>query len=442
MANRPVFEPREVGFPRALPDVQPDVQAHDMQPHDMLSVVVGIDREINRLIAARTHALELAHREAEERSLSGARSLGGGGLEQGLGERSFRAEVATALRMSERAAENLIAHARILCSDLPATLGALGVGTISYRHATIMVDESLGLDELSRKRLERTVLDTASTFTPPKFARVARMARERMNPESIVGRQAKARDARGIALDDHRDGVSSLTVTLASASAHAIFARLTGAAHQLRLADDDRTLDQRRADVFVAVMLAKSGALPFAVVPDEADSEEFTAWFRGIAAQVVVSVPVLTLLGQSNEPGMLDGRVPIDPETARNLAGTAKSFIRILTHPETGATLSVGRRRYKVPKDLTTYLRIRDLTCRFPGCSMGAARCDIDHTLDWQFEGATSHDNLAHLCRGHHTLKGASEWSVRQAAETAGVLTWRAPSGREYVSYPEDPVGH
>jgi hypothetical protein len=150
---------------------------------------------------------------------------------------------------------------------------------------------------------------------------------------------------------------------------------------------------------------------------------------RGIRAQVVVSVPVLTLLGRSDQLATLDGWVPIDPVTARRLVGAVKSVTRILTHPETGVALSVVRRRYKVPKDLRTYLQIRDLTCRFPGCEQPAQLSEIDHTLDWQFGGETRAGNLACLCPGHHTLKGETAWTVTQADDGSGVLTWPTPAG-------------
>ena len=453
MTNVPVFESRE-----ALGALVGALVGAD-EPDDMLSVVVGLDRLINRLQAARTVAVDLARREAEARVTSSPSRVRAGesaaaetrsaeirsaeprsAESLALAQRAFRADVASALNVSERSAESLIGNAAVLCSELPSTLEALGTGAISYRHATIMVEQTSCLDKSAKATLEQTVLAKASTFTPPKFARAVRVARERLNPESIAERHEKARSERGMLIDDMADGMSMLAITLASPLAHAIFNRITDAAVGVRHDADDRTLDQRRVDVFVAVMLAETGARSFDIVPDEARGDEFTAWFRGITAQVVVSVPVLTLLGRSGEPGTLEGRIPIDPETARRLAGRAKSFVRILTHPETGATLSVGRTRYKVPKDLKTYLRIRDLTCRFPGCSVRAARCDIDHTLDWQFDGETAHDNLAHLCRGHHTLKGATDWSVAQSSANAGVLTWRSPSGREFVSRPENPI--
>jgi hypothetical protein len=69
---------------------------------------------------------------------------------------------------------------------------------------------------------------------------------------------------------------------------------------------------------------------------------------------VALMVPALSLLGQSDEPAILDGYGPIDLDTAKRLVGNAKSFTRILTHPETGTILSVGRKKYRVPTVMTT----------------------------------------------------------------------------------------
>ena len=155
---------------------------------------------------------------------------------------------------------------------------------------------------------------------------------------------------------------------------------------------------------------------------------------KGIRGAVNVTVPVLTLMGLSEEPGFLEGYGPIDPDTARRIAAEAPSFTRILVHPETGAVLSVGRTRYKVPKDLKRFLRVRDKTCRFPGCNRSAAHCDIDHLLDWQFDGLTAHDNLAHLCPACHALKSETGWRVKHLGD--GLLKWTSPTGRTFVSEP------
>jgi hypothetical protein len=182
-----------------------------------------------------------------------------------------------------------------------------------------------------------------------------------------------------------------------------------------------RTLTQLRADVFRDLLI------------DGQPSDEA----HGISAKVFVTVPVLTLLGRDDLPATLDGYGPIDPDTARTLAAHAPSFIRLLTRPETGAVLSVGRDSYRVPQDLKNWLQVRDVTCRFPGCSRHAARCEIDHTRDWANDGQTRHDNLAHLCKSHHILKHKTDWQVAQARDGTGNLTWTSPAGRNYTTEPE-----
>ena len=147
-----------------------------------------------------------------------------------------------------------------------------------------------------------------------------------------------------------------------------------------------------------------------------------------------VTVPVLTLLGSSEAPAELDGYGPIDPETARQLAASAPSFQRILTHPESGVVLSVGRGSYAVPKDLRRWLVLRDETCRFPGCSRSARRSEIDHTVDWQFGSETAHLNLAHLCLSHHHFKHQTAWSYTQDAH--GRLEWTSTTGHRYATEP------
>ena len=156
---------------------------------------------------------------------------------------------------------------------------------------------------------------------------------------------------------------------------------------------------------------------------------------RGIRPTVIVTVPVMTLLGKSEEPAELEGYGPIDPETARELAGEATSFMRLLVHPETGVPLSLGRDRYKVPKDLRLALELRDGTCRGYGCNRSATECDIDHTVDWQFSGKSDYANLASMCPPHHRLKHQTTWSVKQTGD--GFLEWTSPLKRKYITAPE-----
>ncbi|MBE1877174.1 HNH endonuclease signature motif containing protein [Myceligenerans pegani] len=164
---------------------------------------------------------------------------------------------------------------------------------------------------------------------------------------------------------------------------------------------------------------------------------------RSIRPVVHVTVPLLRIAGLLDHgeldpaagPAMLDGQVPVDDETAARLFAQAPSLRRLLTHPETGAVVSVGRDSYVVPADLREYLRIRDVTCRWPGCGARAERCDVDHATDWAHGGRTDHDNLVHLCRTHHITKHQTRWTSDLAAD--GTITWTSPTGRRYTTHPQ-----
>jgi hypothetical protein len=77
---------------------------------------------------------------------------------------------------------------------------------------------------------------------------------------------------------------------------------------------------------------------------------------------------------------------------------------------------------------------MRDETCRAPGCGAAARRCDLDHTEDWQHNGQSDHDNLAHLCPKHHDNKHHTRWKVKNVGE--GDLEWTSPTGHRYRTEP------
>ncbi len=156
--------------------------------------------------------------------------------------------------------------------------------------------------------------------------------------------------------------------------------------------------------------------------------------YAGIKAEVTVVVPVLTLMGLSDEPADLEGYGPVDEDTARQLAANAPSFKRLLTHPETGAPLSYGRDSYAVPKDLQKMVRLRDRTCRGYGCNKAARHCEIDHTIPYP-TGQTELTNLKPLCKPGHALKTAGLWSDVQHRD--GRVDWTSPAGREYTNTPD-----
>ncbi|MFC5789002.1 DUF222 domain-containing protein [Agromyces tardus] len=343
--------------------------------------------------------------------------------------RSFVAEIATTLVVPEAAAGRFVADAGRLTGARAATLEALAAGAVSVGHVRSMLEITQTMPADAAGDLERLALADAAMRTSAAFRGRVHRLRERLHPASLSERRARAAEDRRVALDSAPDGMAWLSLFLQAERAVAIVERLDAlAAASDPDRPDCRTRAQRAADVAGDLLLA--GTL------DAADHHLAAATGR-VAAQIVVTVPVLSLLGVTDEPAELDGYGPIDAETARRLAAHAPSVQRLLVHPETGAALSYSRTRYRVAADLAGYLRVRDGRCRFPGCARRARHADLDHIVAWAQGGSTSAENLAHLCRAHHRLKHESGW--RMAHEPDGVIRWTSPVGHVLRTLPERP---
>ncbi|MGY3379650.1 hypothetical protein ACVWYS_001607 [Arthrobacter sp. TE12231] len=155
-------------------------------------------------------------------------------------------------------------------------------------------------------------------------------------------------------------------------------------------------------------------------------------------AQILVTVPVLSLLGLTDEPAVLDGYGPIPPSMARRLvSGGAGSFYRVLTDPRDGAPLEIGRSSYRLPAAQRHWLRLRDGRCPFPGCNNHSLDNEADHLLAWADGGTTGIANLGQPCPKHHRLKHSSAWTP-VGATTTSPPGWISPSKRYYPSEHQD----
>ena len=204
-----------------------------------------------------------------------------------------------------------------------------------------------------------------------------------------------------------------------------------------------------------------------------------------LAALVTITIPLATYQGRSDAPGEADGFGLVDVDDARDLAAAASRHLRsrwcvtavnpdgtaaahaclrgphgspgtgppgtgppgqlaVLAAPLTPITRGPcdharGEVGYHPSRKLTHLIRARNPRCTAPGCGRPAARCDLDHTIAYDQGGRSCECNLAPLCRHHHRAKQAQGWHLEQAEP--GILRWRTPSGRGYVTTPaERPV--
>ncbi len=103
--------------------------------------LMAADRQVNISVAARLRWVQKLI--AAELALHDVQSF----AHDELAYRSVRAEVATALRLSERSADKLIMYATSLYDSLPAMALAFDAGDVSYAHVQILVDGCLGLSD-------------------------------------------------------------------------------------------------------------------------------------------------------------------------------------------------------------------------------------------------------------------------------------------------------
>jgi hypothetical protein len=121
--------------------------------------------------------------------------------------------------------------------------------------------------------------------------------------------------------------------------------------------------------------------------------------------------------------------------------GEAAGGVRVVACDDrTGALTSPrpapdGKRSYRPPSWLVDFVKARDGHCRFPGCTVSARFCDVDHVVAWP-AGATHASNLACLCRRHHRIKQRPRWRVEMGP--GAVLVWTDPCGRVRTTLPPD----
>lgn len=388
-----------------------------------------------------------------------------------LAYRAVRAEIACAMQLGEQTAERRMTHAFQLTTQYRETFETLREGSIGEQHTVVIVDAGrvIGDDDrietlLRRSAYEAAVLPFALEENPARLHPIARRLAEQYAETTLDERHDPARRRRRISLTDREDGMAELLAYLPAVEAHGVYDRLTRMSraleqHEAGSASDPeqeqeqeqacrRSRDEIRADLFSDLLL--SGAPERAMGRDPGSLGVDALSVEGIGAiraHLQVTVSQSALLGQGDgeigidsdeiaptEVADLAGYGPIDLGTARRLAAGAPHWNRVRF--DGVGILSVDR--YRPSEAMRRLLRVRDEHCRFPGCRAPVHRCDIDHTVDAAKGGATSTDNLAHLCRGHHMLKHHGGWRVRQRG--AGELEWLSPTGRRYRDRPPSRV--
>ena len=102
-----------------------------------------------------------------------------------------------------------------------------------------------------------------------------------------------------------------------------------------------------------------------------------------------------------------------------------------------------GALQYRPSTALANRIRLRDGTCRHPGCTHPIENSDLDHVVPFNRAdpakgGLTVEANLAGLCRKHHRFKTFNDWNYK--LEPDGTLIITTPEGKMMLTRPDGPL--
>lgn len=358
------------------------------------------------------------------------------------------AEIGAALGVSRGCASRDMFLGLSLRYRLPQVADLFLEGLISYRVCAAIADRTdLIQDAAALHLIDSAIAEHARSWgvlSAYKLEKAVDAWVDRIDPGALHQTRSRARD-RDVEFGSRDDagGTTSVRGRLYATDAALLDRRLIQMARGV-CDDDPRTTGQRRADALGA-LAAGSDRLACRCGAPDCPAADDDGRASSVVIHVVTDTDVTTLTpdpamsgedvdADDDAPGQqgtatLTGRggVVPTPLLAEYIRGGARvrNIRRPADEPESG---------YRPSTALAEFVRLRDLTCRFPNCDVPAELCDIDHTIPWPI-GPTHASNLKCMCRKDHLLKTFWDgWSDVQFPD--GTVEWTSPTGKIYLTAP------
>jgi hypothetical protein len=221
-----------------------------------------------------------------------------------------------------------------------------------------------------------------------------------------------AHENRDAVVSDGEDGMSWLTLGGTTDRVQLAAHRLDLSARAARAAGDPRTLQQLRTDLALELLIG--GSVADAPLP------------RFARPVVNLTVPIQTVMGLSDHPGVLTGGQVIPAGLARLIAQQpGATWHRMLTDPA-GRAVELATERYAPTRAIWEQVVSLRPTCFRPQCDRASTTCDLDHRVPWP-AGPTATGNLWPACRADHRVKHADGFAIEQTEN--GGFALRTPAG-------------
>jgi len=343
---------------------------------------------------------------------------------------SVAAEVGAAQGISRYKAGAQIQLGVCLREDLPLTGAKFADGLIDYWILDLVMSRIALLSPADKARIDKVLADRVTSWNRLSRKKVTALIDSWVvQLDALAKREPRSREeGRCIGFGPEGEGVAEVWGSVRAPAAAAVDARLNALAATV-CDRDSRTTAQLRADAIEA-MAAGSDRMPC-----ECGHADCAAAANPPASPVVIHVvaDAATVYGKAKIPGYLPGYGGLPADLVRAYLRNNPKMLKVAT-PEQLSDCEPG---YHPTQALRTYVKLRDVTCRFPYCDAPAEVCDVDHSVPWPY-GPTHASNLKLLCRHHHLLKsfygGARGWNDVQHPD--GTVEWTAPTGHTYTTKP------
>jgi hypothetical protein len=387
-------------------------------------------------------------------------------------------ELGAALGVSYRSAFGLVTDSLELCFRLPTLWGLVQGGRLQAWKARKVAQATRDLSAAAAGFVDRQAgIAGRRNRLPVNLAGLVTQALNRYDPETAEGLEEAALEARGVVFD--YTGTQSLATARLSATLDLVDARdldttISDLAGCLGRLGDSSPVGVRRAHA-LGLLAHPQRVLDFFGEPaagtgHEAGGSAGAAGATGSVVREWNATPATLYLhvttddlraatthdgtgdgtGEGNHGGTVEklgaGTLSLLADWLRR---AGKLTIRPVLDPYSAGPdriepARIGRvgpvDRHDPPEAMRETVVLRDGHCVFPGCTVDARSCDLDHIEpyvamdDGGPPGQTNIENLACLCRRHHRLKTFTAWTYHRVRthdpdDAPDGYMWTSPYG-------------
>ncbi|WP_133258625.1 HNH endonuclease signature motif containing protein [Corynebacterium heidelbergense] len=298
----------------------------------------------------------------------------------------------------------------MLATTYPAITTCLATGAFSFAHMTRLADDLLAVPQAHRPKVDTTI--ATKVLTPTRACQAVPAVR-------CVHRRAQA-----------------------------IIAEICPPA---RPTDTDEVPTPPPPAGSLSIDTRDENTTTFHLTVDKPDAAELTAAITTTAAQrdlTTAEALIALIRGQVTTSVTVNLYAPrTNPQQLSTATAGLTDTQRARWVPRITHTRAVGwayTRGYAPTDVVRAMVTGRDGTCRFPGCGVDAAECQIDHITRFDHTtptggGPTVTGNLHCLCAFHHRVKTSGQWDVTMAGD--GTQVWTSHGdGHVVVTEPGGPL--